>query len=252
MPSENSLSVIIPALNEERTLEEAVTAVLGAVRQHFDEYEIIIVDDGSTDTTGTIAERMSENQDHMTVVHHDRPRGLGGSYKKGLSLAKMHYVTTVNGKNDTTAEELSKIWALKGKADIIVPYQFDPSYRPLVRRIVARLFTLMLNTLFGLNLRYYNHYVLHKRALVNTINIRTNSHAFQAEALVKLIKKGHSFVEIGHLEKTDDQRTSRAFRVRNVWGVAKFFFWAIYDVYITGGKRSVEGKRCHGGLRCRS
>lgn len=237
MNEQNSISVIIPALNEQARLEGSVREVLEAARQCFDRYEVIIINDGSTDRTGEVAERLRAENACISVIHNQRPRNLGGAYKQGLARARMHYVTLVNGKHDTTAAELTVVWSQKGRADIIVPYSADVSYRHPCRRLVSRTFTVLVNTLFGLNLRYCNHFVLHRRELVQSIELRTSSYAFQAEALVKLIRRGHSYIEVAHRDKVDNEGGTRSYRMRNVLATVVFFLRLLFDVYATGKYR---------------
>jgi len=242
MTAQNSISVIVPALNEAPHLADTVSELLRAAARHFEEHEIIIVDDGSTDETGRIADRLAAAHPTVRAIHHEKPASLGAVFKEGLGLARMHYVTLVNGKNDTTADRISAVWALKGQADMIVPYSEDASYRPMSRRVVSCLFTRLLNLLFGLRLKYYNHFVLHRRALVRTLRVRTDSYAFQAEILVKLIRMGHSYLEVAHDDHTAGEGATKAFRPANLIGVLKFLFWIVYDVHFSGRCRGPKPK----------
>jgi glycosyltransferase involved in cell wall biosynthesis len=233
MPSDNSISIIVSTLNEADHIEATVAEVIKAATAHFDEHRIILIDDGSTDGTAVVADRIGRANENVMVVHHDRPHGLGGVYKKGLALANTHYVTEVNGKNDTTADQLATIWALKGQADMIIPYTLNPEERARHRRVISAVFTRTLNLLFGVKLRYFNHYVLHKRSCLESIRIRTDSYAFQAEILLKLIKRGHSYMEVGHRDKFDHEGASKAFRPRNLLGVAEFLLCTLYELHCT-------------------
>lgn len=230
---ENSISVIIAALNEEKNLEATVVTALEAVKKAFAEYEIIIVDDGSTDSTGEIAEKIRHRNKNVRVIHNKRSKCLGGVFKEGLKLARMHYVMLINGKNDTTVEGLTMIFSLRGRYDIIIPYTINTYERPALRRVISRAFTRLLNMLFGLHIAYYNHYCLHKRALVNSIDIKTSSYAFQAEILVKLIKAGYSYKEVVHIDKFDQGVKTKAFSIHNISSVAVFFPRLLMDIFIT-------------------
>lgn len=212
----DSISIIIPALNEEQRIEAAVGTAREAARRDFDNYEIIIVDDGSTDRTGAIADRLAGEDARVAVIHHRKPRCLGGAYKTGLAKAMNEYVILVNGKNDISAGELGKIFALRGQADMIIPYTLNLNERSLLRRLLSKVYVRLLNTLFGLELKYYNHYVLHRRKLVSSVAISTNSYAFQSEALLKLIRRGHSYLHVGVIDTFDKGVRSKALRPGNV------------------------------------
>lgn len=231
MMSEDSISVIIPAFNEENNLKAAIAMVSEVVERRFDEHEIIIFNDGSTDRTGNIAEMLASRNKNIKVIHHRRPKCLGGVYKEGVKIAKMNYLILVNGKNDTSTESLDAIFALRGKADIIIPYAVNSEERPVIRKIISKSFVALLNLIFRLNLRYYNHYVLHKRALINTVNLHTDSYAFEAEALIKLIKSGHSYIEIGVIDNFENDIKTKAFKLKNMIGVVLFLFRTIYEIY---------------------
>ena len=72
-----SLTVVIPALNEEGNVETGVSDILTALGDRFYSYEILIFDDGSTDATGAIADRLAAQNQNIKVIHHEKNRGLG-------------------------------------------------------------------------------------------------------------------------------------------------------------------------------
>lgn len=230
----SSLSVIVAALDEEHDLEDAVRTVREAVARRFADWEVLIVNDGSRDGTGPIADALAARHPRVRAIHHPATRGLGACFKTGLAAARMDHVMLVNGKNDTPAEALDALFARIGEADLVIPYTLNTGERPLARRLLSRAFAGLLNALFRLHLRYYNHSVVYPRDLVRSVRIRTDSHAFQAEALVKLLKRGCSFVEVGVRDRFDPARRTRAFRPANVLGVASFLVMTPWDVYGPG------------------
>ena len=83
-----SISFIVLALNEEAHIEGTVQIVLQAVAaSRLSDYQIVLVDDGSTDNTGEIMERLARGNNKFTVVHNEHNLGLGGAYKSGLTRA---------------------------------------------------------------------------------------------------------------------------------------------------------------------
>ncbi len=101
MSKENSITVVVPALNEENHLAEAVADMVGAVEQSFDEYEILVFNDGSTDRTGEIAEELAERYEYVRAFHHKSPKCIGGVIREGLKRAKMDYFIYFEGKGGT-------------------------------------------------------------------------------------------------------------------------------------------------------
>src|SRR3990167_1852980 len=114
-----SLSVIIPAYNEEGNIAAAVGEVVRAVNDKLDDYEIIIINDHRNDRTGSIAEELSRGNSHIKVVHNARNMGLGYNYKKGVELAEKEYVVMFPGDNEVLGKSIENMSNLIGKADKI-------------------------------------------------------------------------------------------------------------------------------------
>jgi hypothetical protein len=156
----------------------------------------------------------------------------------------MQHVMWVDGQGVTSAEALERIFAERGKADLIVPYAANQEERNWLRRNIARVFRGTLNLIFGLDLRQYTHLVVAPREVVRNLRVRTDSHALQAEALVKMIKSGCTYVQVGVEDRFGvESRRSKAFRLRNVLGVASFLFLTIWDVYFARGRRKAANRQ---------
>ena len=180
-----------------------------------------MIDDGSTDGTGAIADDLAGRDARIRVVHHDRPRNLGYAYKAGVALARFEYVIMFPGDDEGSDEQLDAVLSRAGTADVVVNYISNPEVRPWSRRVVSRAFVALVNTLLGLRLRYYNGTVLHRTALVRAIEIRTDSFAYQAEALVKLLRAGHSYVEVGTPISARVAGRTKAFKLKNAIEVGR-------------------------------
>lgn len=217
-----SLTVVIPALNEEANLEGAVRTALTTVPQHFDDWEIIIINDGSVDATDKIAERLALENSCIRVVHHKSPKNLGGCYKEGIRLASKEYLIMLPGDNECGKKMLQDILSLVGTADIIIPFTDNMEVRPIGRRLLSSTFVKLLNLLSGHTLRYYNGAVLHQTKLLRSISIATDSFGYQAEALVKLLRRGHSYRELPTYITYRPTGKSKALRLENILQTARF------------------------------
>jgi glycosyltransferase involved in cell wall biosynthesis len=214
----NSLSItfLVTALNEEDKIEATVKTIRAAHPERFGDHEILLVNDGSTDSTPAIMDRMAREDPHIRVVHNPRNLGLGGAYKRGLQHTRMQHVMWISGDNAETADNIENITTHAGEAEIVIPVLVDQTGRPWLRRLTSRSFTFIVNTLFGLKVRYYNGAVVHRTDLVRSVDILTNSFAYQAEALIKLLRRGHSYVEVPYRSATYDGAFSYAMRPRNL------------------------------------
>jgi dolichol-phosphate mannosyltransferase len=226
----HGITIIVPALNEATSLAAAVQRCRAAARHHFPDHEIIVIDDGSTDETGRIAEALARADARVQVVHHERPRNLGYAYKAGLARARFRYVLMFPGDNEGSDAQLDTVMARAGSADVVVNYIANPEIRPWRRRVLSRAFVALLNRLFGLRLLYYNGTVLHRTDLVRAITIRTDSFAYQAEALIKLLKAGSTYVEVGTPIAPRVGGRTKAFRLGNVLAIGRAVLELLADV----------------------
>jgi len=227
-----TVSVIIPAFNEEKNIEAAVKSVLFAVNGSVSDYEIIIIDDCSNDHTADIAGKIA-CQNHRIKVHRNgKNMGFGYTYRKGVELSRHEYISLINADNEILPQSISEMYGMLGEADIIIPFTINQKDRPPVRMCLTFFSTKMLNFLFGLNLRYYNGFVIYKKEDIKRFNFSTNSFAFQVEALVKLIKSGRSFAQVGTYFMPRKYGKSKVFHPRNVFGVLKTILQLFIDTRI--------------------
>ena len=221
MGTPKSLSVLVPAFNEASNLEPTVDRVLRALKVTVEDHEIIVVDDGSTDGTASVAERLAAKYQQVRTFRNPRNRGLGFCYLRGVEVAQKNYFVYLPGDNTWPYRSLVGLFGNLGKADVITSYSTNPGVRPFGRRIVSALYTRTLNILFGLHMHYYNGLTIYPLAFLRGKPITTFGFGFQAEALLKAIYQGLSFVEVA---LPIDERTaggSKAVTVRNITSVVK-------------------------------
>ena len=227
-----SLSVIVPALNEEPNLGSVIDNIKYAVEGNIGDYEILIFNDGSTDNTAKIADKIAQKDKHVKVIHNKKNRGIGYCFRKGVKLVDKEYVIFIPGDNELHKGSIKKLLGLikMSNEDIIIPYVVNKELRPIHRRLISELFTSTLNTLFNLRLKYYLGENIYKTNMIKKINMTTNSFAYQAEILVKLLKSGHSYTEI---ETKMQKRTgkSKMFKIKNIVGVIKTVFTLVLEIY---------------------
>ncbi len=234
MNKEKSLSIIIPAFNEGRNLEAAVETIDKSARQIFEDYELLILNDGSTDNTAETAEQLAKKNPKVKFFDFKINRGLGAMYREGIMRANKDYVIMLPGDNETEDESVTEILSHAGEADIVLSYTVNKEARPWVRRIVSASFTTLLNTLFRLHLRYYNGLAVYETSLIKKAKMTTNSFAFQAEILVHMIRAGHSYKEVPMRIRPHQQlgkNVLRIFKIKNVIGVLTTIVRLFFDVY---------------------
>jgi len=226
-----SVSFIVPALNEERSIEGAARTCQAAAEGLVSDYEIILVNDGSRDRTGELMDAMARTTPHIRVVHNPTNLGFGGAFKAGLKLARMQYVVRICGDDQVPVVGVRRVLAEIGNADLVIPHIANPAeFRSWGRRFGSWGFTRLVNILFRLRVPYYNHCVVFRRDAVQGIRIATDGFAYQAEALVKLLRAGYTFTPIGINDLARIHGKSTALRPRNLVRVVKALndlFWEL-------------------------
>ena len=228
-----AVSVIIPAYNEEKNLEATTNFLLERLKKNgISDFEILIFDDKSTDATGKIADELAKKYSQIIVIHNPKNMNLGYNITKGFQLATKEFVGFIPGDNETEPETLDNIFQNLGKADIIIPYVKNPEVRPWGRRFLSKTYVIIINTAFGLNLKYYNGMCFFKTAMVKKIPVSTYGFAYMTEILVKLLKSSAGFVEVPMINRTRERGTTKAFRIKNIVSVFKTFLHLFYEVQI--------------------
>lgn len=231
-----SVSFIVPALNEERSIKGAARTCEASAEGLASDYEIILVNDGSQDLTGEVMDALARGSPQIRVVHNPCNLGFGGAFKAGLAHAKMDYVIRICGDDQVPVAGVRSILAELGNADLVVPYIANPAeFRSWGRRFGSWGFTTLVNYLFGLRVPYYNHSVVFRREAVQGIQIATDGFAYQAEALVKLLLAGYTFVPIGINDLARIHGKSTALRPRNLLKVVKAICDLFWEVRKPGG-----------------
>jgi glycosyltransferase involved in cell wall biosynthesis len=190
----SSLTIIIPAYNEEGSLEKVVRAALSTAEDISQAFEIIIINDGSRDRTREIAERLAEKEPMIRVINHPFNLGFGAAQKSGFGQARYDHVTLVPADDQFDTECLKKFVPLIDGADCVVGYRVNRA-DPLHRRINTRIFRWVMRVLFGVKLRDINWVKLFRRKILDGLEINFQGIGVDAEVVVKAMQRGCRFRE---------------------------------------------------------
>jgi glycosyltransferase involved in cell wall biosynthesis len=191
-----NISFIVPSYNEEKNLEDAVVSLIKGVKDIVKSYEVIIIDDGSTDATGKVADRLSKEHKFVKVIHHKKNQGFGETIKDGIKFSTKDYVIGFPGDNDTSAISMRNLILRADEADVIISYTSNPGKRSGTRRFFSWFFIYIMNLILGLKLKYYNGSFLCKSKDLLKLNLVSKGFTIYAEAKIYLIKNGLSYIEV--------------------------------------------------------
>ena len=192
------LTIAIPCLNEERFIAATLDTVAAAMLELSLSYELIVIDDGSTDRTVDVVESYRlEHPDLLVRLHRNgQNRGLNRCYVDGAFLGRGRYYRMVCGDNVEPKETFLAIFRELGKSDLVIPYHQRVPGKSSFRLALSRSYTFLVNRLSGYRIRYYNGMALTSRYNVMRWGPYSFGFGFQAELITRLLDEGATFVEI--------------------------------------------------------
>lgn len=212
-PGAFALTVVVPAFNEEALLAGTIRGLRAALAELRVGAEIVIVNDGSRDRTGAIADELAAVVADL-VVCHQQNQGLGGALRTGISQARGDYVLTWPADMPVDAGDLAPFTAQLGTADVLVGVRSRRAgYNPLMR-FNSWLYPQLVAVLFGLRLHDVNWIHLYRTALIRQVTLTQRGIPMLVEALVRLRDLGATFLEVPSEMKPRTAGVASASRIR--------------------------------------
>jgi glycosyltransferase involved in cell wall biosynthesis len=195
-----SVSIVFPMYNEEAYIHRAVRAARQVLSEIADDYEIIVVDDASTDRTGALADELAASDPRVKVVHNARNRKLGGTLRAGYAVASKDLVLYTDADLPFDLQELGRAVRLLDyqEADVLSAYRFDRTSEGLLRTVYSFVYNLVIRVLFGLRVKDVNFsFKLFRRSLLERFPLQSEGSFIDAEFLIRARNAGASIIQIG-------------------------------------------------------
>ena len=210
-----SISVFFPCYNEQDNIERVVrraTDVLGEIGADF---EVIIVDDGSADQTGRIADSLAAANGRVRVVRHPRNLGYGAAVQSGFRSATKQLVFFTDGDGQFDIGEMPALLPLMERYDIVCGYRLNRR-DPIIRRLNGWLWTKLVCFLFGMNSRDIDcAFKLFRRNVVANMRLSSSGALISAEILARATRSGCKITQAGvhHYPRTAGKQTGAKLKV---------------------------------------
>lgn len=231
--AKRNLTVIMPALDEEQYLACAFASLQSVLDQEIPgQYEVLIFNDGSKDKTGMIADELARKNSFIKVMHHQSPQGLASITRTAINIASKDYITWYPGDHSVEADSLRPLIRSIGKADVLIAYMTNNHLRTDLRRFLSIAYVFILNSLFGLKIRYYNGASIFPVCLLKTISIQAEGHGFFAEIVIKVLKKDISYLQLPFVHRPESQSPSKAISLKNLYHIAKIILALWVEYYV--------------------
>ncbi len=212
---EVSLSVFFPCYNEEANVERTTRAALDACREITSDFEIIIVNDGSRDRTGEIADRLAEEHPEVRVVHNRPNRGYGGALQSGFRAARKDWIFYTDGDGQFDFREIPQLLELLDRFDIVSAYRLRRQ-DSWIRKVNAWGWKIVCNLLLGLRLRDVDcAFKIYPKRFIDEVELWSEGALIDAEMLAKARRRGYRIGQVGvhHYPRTAGQQTGANLRV---------------------------------------
>jgi glycosyltransferase involved in cell wall biosynthesis len=203
------ISVFLPSHNEALNVERVVRGFIAELPLVADNYEVIVVNDGSADNTGEIAGRLAREDSHVKVVNHEKNRGYGGAVISGIRAASQPYVVLADGDGQFDPKEVASLAAFVPEYDVVVGKRIQRA-DPLMRRINGKAWTLLVRAVLGISISDIDcGFKLFKRELLEGMELRASGAMISTELMARVAGKGAKIKEVGvhHLPRTAGEQS---------------------------------------------
>lgn len=195
-----SVSLVIPMYNEELNIEHAVAAARRSLETHAGDWEIVIVDDASTDSSARIVTRLAADDPHVRVLRHEKNRKLGGTLRTGFAAATKDLVFYMDADIPFDPDVLGR--AMRAMeltdADMIAAYRHDRTMEGFKRGVYTLVYNWLIGVLFGWPHRDINFsFKLMKRSVLQAVELKSEGSLIDAELVVKAKNRGFTIQQIG-------------------------------------------------------
>ena len=222
--------------NEENYIERAIDAAREECEElissrEIADYELIIVNDASTDETGKIADKLAANDPRVRVVHHDTNRKLGGSMKSGFMAADGDLVLYTDADLPFDMHDVHRAIRLLRyyDADIVSAYRFDRTGEGYVRTVYSFFYNMLVRVLFGVRMRDINFaFKICRTRIFEHVTLKSEGSFIDAELMVRAKKLGYTVIQFGtdYFPRTRGVSTLSSPRVivkilREAWSLRK-------------------------------
>jgi glycosyltransferase involved in cell wall biosynthesis len=195
---QHSISAFFPAYNDGGTIASMVISAILVLETLTDDYEIIVINDGSADYTPQVLDRLAADYKRVRVIHHHANQGYGGALRTGFAAATKDLIFYTDGDAQYNVWDLFHLYPLlTDDVDMVQGYKINRS-DSLLRKVLGRLYHTGMSFLFGLNVRDVDcDFRLLRRHIFDRVNLSHNSGIICVELVKKVQDFGYKIVETG-------------------------------------------------------
>jgi len=191
------ISAFFPAHNEEANVEELTRKMLRVLSEICDDYEVIIVNDGSTDRTKEIAENLAREDRHIRVLSHETNKGYGAALRTGFYNSRFEWIFFTDGDGQFDVNEIKELVKYTDMADLITGYRIKRQ-DPFIRKLNAFAWGTLVKLLFGFRVKDVDcAFKLVRKEIIDKAKLESDGALISTELLAKATRMGYKIMETG-------------------------------------------------------
>ncbi len=193
-----SLSAVLPAHNEAENIQNTVLNCVAYLEPNVASYEVIVVNDGSSDNTKEIVEQLASENSNVVLVNHEVNKGYGSALRSGFDSARNEYIFFMDSDGQFDIEDLDSLLPLVSPDKVVIGYRMGRA-DSFIRSLNAWMYAQYIHLMFGLNVKDMDcaFKVFPTKAYRDIAPIKSGGALFTAEFLIKLKRNGFVFEEVG-------------------------------------------------------
>ncbi|RJP35267.1 MAG: glycosyltransferase [Actinobacteria bacterium] len=215
-PDPGGISAFFPCYNDSATLQGLIEKALEVLGDLAGDFEVIIVDDGSSDTSGAVIDSLAARYDRVRVVRHDHNRGYGAALRSGIKTSTKDWVFYTDSDGQYDVEDLRRLHAYSGAVDVVNGYKQNRS-DPWYRIVLGSAYNAVIRLIFAIPIRDTDcDFRLMRGDIVRGLDLRSEGGAICVEMVKGLQASGARFAEmpVGHFPR--EVGKSQFFHVKNL------------------------------------
>lgn len=211
------ITLMVPCLNEEKNVIATLDNIRAAMTQIKNTFEVIVIDDGSTDgTSDRVREYQARHPDMPIYLHrNDVNRGLAQNFVDGAFMARGWHYRMVCGDAVEPPEAIANVLGHMGTADLIIPYMEQSTGRSFGRRALSGAYSRIVNLCSGYKIRYYNGLAVYRTFDLLRMHTQSRGFGFQAETITRMLNSGLSYRQILSVSSERAEGKSKAITLHN-------------------------------------
>jgi glycosyltransferase involved in cell wall biosynthesis len=231
-----SVSLFFPVYRDEHTIRRVTDKAIAVLKDVAERFEIVIIDDGSPDRSGAIADELAREHSFIKVVHHPRNLGYGAAVKSGFANVRYEWICFTDGDDEYDVNDLRKLIRLRDFYDLIITFRYVKVYSSS-RQFISWAYNAVLKLLFRTHYRDVSTGLrLVRKSLIDELDIQSNSPFIGAEIAIKTMLKGYRVGEVGIQTFPRQFGRGESTTIPNIWATIKEMVATYRTIFSTGYK----------------